>query len=67
MKWILKALIYLYRFFISPVLGNCCRFSPTCSEYALISIEKHGALKGSWLTLKRLLKCNALFEGKSED
>lgn len=46
-----------YRLFLSPWLGHSCRFQPTCSAYALEALEKHGALRGGWLTLRRLLRC----------
>ncbi|AAP99456.1 MULTISPECIES: membrane protein insertion efficiency factor YidD [Prochlorococcus] len=53
-------LIRFYRSWISPLLGPSCRFVPTCSEYGVEAIEKHGPWKGGWLTLKRLLRCNPL-------
>lgn len=46
-----------YRLFLSPWLGRSCRFAPTCSEYALEALEKHGAWRGSWLTFRRLMRC----------
>ena len=56
-------LIRLYRIFISPLLGSNCRHTPTCSEYGIIALKKHGVFKGSFLTAKRILKCNPLFKG----
>ena len=56
-------LIKIYRIFISPLLGGNCRHTPTCSEYGIIALKKHGVFKGSFLTLKRILKCNSLFSG----
>ena len=50
--------IYFYRYFISPLLGVNCRFSPSCSDYAKDAIIKHGALRGGLLTVKRILKCH---------
>ena len=47
-----------YKKFISPLLGNNCRFTPTCSEYAMEAIRVHGALKGMWLAVKRICRCN---------
>ncbi|MEM7210269.1 MAG: membrane protein insertion efficiency factor YidD [Pseudomonadota bacterium] len=47
-----------YRLFLSPWLGRSCRFAPTCSEYALEALEKHGAWRGSWLTIRRLSRCH---------
>jgi len=51
-------LIKLYQFTLSPFLGKQCRFTPTCSQYGIEALQKHGALKGSWLTLKRVVRCN---------
>ena len=56
-------LIRLYRIFISPLLGSNCRHTPTCSEYGIIALKKHGVFKGIYLTAKRILKCNPLFKG----
>lgn len=55
---LLRFLIKFYQYVISPVLGPRCRFYPTCSAYALEAIEIHGPLKGTVLTIKRLLKCH---------
>ena len=58
MKRILIFLIKFYRHQISPIKGgSCCRFTPTCSQYALEAIEKYGAIKGSYLAIKRILRC----------
>ncbi len=51
-------LIRLYQLFISPVLPRACRYTPSCSEYALEALRKHGLLKGGWLAAKRILSCN---------
>ena len=56
-------LIRIYRIFISPLLGSNCRHTPTCSEYGIIALKKHGVFKGTFLTTKRILKCNSLFKG----
>ena len=58
MKHILTALVRFYRRHISPRTRPSCRFLPTCSAYALEALEKHGAGRGSWLTLRRLLRCH---------
>ena len=55
---VLIGLIKLYQYTLSPFLGRQCRFVPTCSQYGIEAIKKHGALKGSWLALKRILRCN---------
>lgn len=63
MKIILLALIKFYKSAISPYLPRSCRFTPTCSEYALQAIEKYGALKGGFKALKRILRCNPFCRG----
>lgn len=52
------ALIKLYQWIVSPILGPKCRFTPTCSHYAVEALKKHGALKGLWLTIKRISRCH---------
>lgn len=49
-----------YRLFLSPWLGNGCRFQPTCSVYALEALEKHGALRGTWLAIRRIGRCHPM-------
>ncbi|MBX2809092.1 MAG: membrane protein insertion efficiency factor YidD [Cellvibrionaceae bacterium] len=56
-------IIRLYRYLLSPWLGNQCRFSPSCSHYAEEAYQQHGLFKGTWLTLRRLLKCNPWHQG----
>lgn len=51
-------LIRLYQKFLSPLLGAQCRYTPTCSQYAVEAFQKYGALKGGWLAFKRILSCN---------
>ncbi|MBQ4040393.1 MAG: membrane protein insertion efficiency factor YidD [Oscillospiraceae bacterium] len=63
MKKILIALVKFYRKHISPSRPPSCRFYPTCSAYALEALEKYGAAKGTWLTLKRLSKCHPFHKG----
>jgi len=58
MKALLLFIVRGYKLLISPILPPSCRFSPTCSQYSLEAIEKYGALKGFWLTIKRLIRCN---------
>ncbi len=58
MKSLLIALIKFYRRAISPNKSPCCRFIPTCSQYALEAIEKYGALKGGYLAVRRILRCH---------
>lgn len=54
----LITLVKAYRLLLSPCLGSACRFSPTCSAYALTALERHGAAAGSYLTLARLVRCH---------
>jgi putative membrane protein insertion efficiency factor len=64
-----KAFIYLIRIYqkvLSPILGAQCRYTPTCSQYAVEALQKYGALKGSWLAFKRILSCNP-FGGHGHD
>lgn len=63
MKKILIKLIRIYRKYISPMKAPCCRFYPTCSQYAIDAIEKYGVLKGSFLAIKRILKCHPFNKG----
>ena len=63
MKRALLALIRFYQRQISPLFPPCCRFTPTCSQYALEAIQVHGAATGVFLALKRILRCNPLFPG----
>lgn len=51
-------LIRFYQYFISPLLGASCRFTPTCSQYGVEAIQKYGPFKGGWMTLKRIGRCN---------
>jgi putative membrane protein insertion efficiency factor len=55
--------IKAYQYVIRPYLPHCCRFYPSCSDYALLSIERHGILKGLWLGGRRLLHCHPWAEG----
>jgi len=56
-------LIKLYKLVISPVLPNACRFYPTCSQYAIEALTKHGLLKGGFLSVKRILRCHPFCDG----
>lgn len=58
MRTLLIGLVKGYRLFLSPWLGSACRFTPTCSAYALQSLQDHGALSGSYLTVRRLARCH---------
>ena len=63
MKHVLIFLVIFYRKWISPMRRPCCRYIPTCSQYALQALEKYGAFKGGWLAFRRILRCNPLHKG----
>lgn len=63
MKRVVLILIKLYQLMLSPIFGKCCRFYPSCSDYAVDAISTHGALKGIWMAIKRIIKCNPLHPG----
>lgn len=63
MAKILIVLIRVYQRFFSPVLGQHCRFFPSCSHYAVEALSKYGAVRGSWYAAWRILRCNPLCEG----
>ncbi len=63
MRFVLKFLIRAYQLFVSPLLGPRCRFYPSCSHYAMEAIELHGALRGTWLAIKRIGRCHPWNEG----
>ena len=56
-------LIRVYRRYLSTLFPPCCRIYPTCSTYAMQAVEKYGALKGGWLAVKRILRCNPFNDG----
>lgn len=63
MQRLLIGLIKAYKLFVSPLLGPRCRFYPSCSSYALEAVQVHGAAKGAYLAVRRLLKCHPLHAG----
>jgi len=63
MKRFLIFIIKLYRKYISPLKQPCCRFYPSCSQYAIEAISKHGALRGGFMAIKRIIKCNPFNPG----
>ncbi len=63
MQQVLLFFIKVYQLLISPLTGPVCRFYPSCSEYAFEAVKKHGSLKGSFLAVKRILKCHPFHPG----
>ena len=63
MKTVMLALLRGYQYAIRPLLGANCRFAPSCSDYAQEAILKHGALKGTWLAMRRILRCHPYHSG----
>lgn len=63
MKKIVLALIRFYQRFISPALPPSCRYTPTCSHYAYTAIERYGLVRGGWMGIKRILRCNPWHPG----
>lgn len=63
LKKCILLMIIFYRKFISPLKPPSCRFVPTCSEYALLAVEKHGAARGTVLAIKRILRCHPFHPG----
>ena len=66
MRWLLLKLVRGYQLFRSPWLPVACRFQPTCSHYAIEALQRHGALKGTCLTVRRLLRCHP-WGGQGDD
>jgi putative membrane protein insertion efficiency factor len=63
MRKLISKLIGVYRYLISPFLGNNCRFYPTCSEYAQTAVERHGVFRGGWMAVRRISRCHPWHEG----
>lgn len=63
MKALLIGMVQLYKTYVSPFLPSACRFEPTCSQYAMEALEKHGSVRGMGLTIYRVLRCQPLCKG----
>jgi len=63
MKFLVLDFLKLYKTLISPFLPPACRFTPTCSEYAMQAVEKYGAIRGTWMAFKRILRCQPFCQG----
>lgn len=59
----LIGLVRIYKYLVSPYLGNRCRFDPSCSEYAIEAMKRHGLLRGLWLALRRVSRCHPWHPG----
>jgi putative membrane protein insertion efficiency factor len=62
MRRLLMLPVWIYRRFLSPLKPRCCRFEPTCSQYALEALATHGSVRGLWLTVRRILRCHPFCE-----
>ncbi|HUB26148.1 MAG TPA: membrane protein insertion efficiency factor YidD [Tepidisphaeraceae bacterium] len=60
MRWLVTQMILIYRAILAPVMGGHCRYTPTCSQYALDAVARHGAWRGSWLAARRICRCHPL-------
>lgn len=58
LAWTMTKLVRAYQMVLSPLLGPNCRFQPTCSAYALQAIKRHGGIRGSWLAVRRIVRCH---------
>lgn len=63
MKYVLLFFVKIYRMTFSKWIPRCCRFTPSCSQYAMTAIQRFGAVKGGYLTMRRLIRCNPFSEG----
>lgn len=63
MKFLVLDFLRLYQTFVSPFLPSACRFEPTCSEYMKHAVEKYGAFRGTWMGVKRILRCQPFCQG----
>ncbi|MDH5544497.1 MAG: membrane protein insertion efficiency factor YidD [Gammaproteobacteria bacterium] len=63
LRFLFSRVIWVYRYFISPFLGNNCRYYPTCSHYAEEAVSKYGILRGGWMAFRRISRCHPWHEG----
>lgn len=63
MKFLVLDFLRLYKTFLSPFLPSACRFEPTCSQYTAEAVDKHGAVRGTWMGVKRILRCQPFCKG----
>jgi uncharacterized protein len=62
-RTLILGLIRVYQWTLSPLLGNACRYYPSCSRYTYEAVQRFGSFRGSWMGFKRILRCNPWFEG----
>jgi putative membrane protein insertion efficiency factor len=62
-SWLLIVAVRLYQIFLSPVLGRQCRFTPTCSQYFILAVQKYGAVRGAWRGVLRICRCQPFHPG----
>jgi putative membrane protein insertion efficiency factor len=62
-RWLLIALVRVYQATLSPLMGPCCRFEPSCSHYFISAVQKYGALRGTWRGVARICRCHPLHPG----
>ncbi|MBQ2682916.1 MAG: membrane protein insertion efficiency factor YidD [Thermoguttaceae bacterium] len=60
---VLIGLVRFYQITISPLIGPCCRYTPTCSQYFILAVQKYGPLRGAWKGCRRILRCHPFHEG----
>jgi putative membrane protein insertion efficiency factor len=63
LHWILVNLVLLYRVTLGKLVGGQCRFQPSCSQYAIDAVNKHGAIRGAWMAIKRIIRCHPFSSG----
>ena len=63
MKWLLIQFVLLYRVTLGRILGGQCRFQPSCSQYAIDAVNKYGAIRGAWRTIRRIARCHPFGRG----
>jgi len=63
LQWVVIAPLRSYKLYLSPLLRSACRFHPTCSEYMMQAVERHGVWRGVWMGIKRLAKCHPFHPG----
>ena len=63
LAWTVIGVVRVYQWTLSPLIGRCCRFQPTCSHYMIAAVEKYGAIRGAWRGVKRICRCHPWHPG----